>query len=438
MKADTAPEKRPGILQFIIRSFHYRNYRLYFGGQAISLIGTWIQNIALSWLVYRLTGSAYILGVVGFASQLPNLLAAPFAGVLVDRWNRYRTLMATQVLAMVQAFVLAVLVLTGNISVWQIVGLGLFLGIVNSFDITVRQSFVFNIVEKREDLGSAISLSTAMINLARLLGPAIAGLLITTVGEGVCFLLNGISYLAVIGALLAMNIKPQETKKKKRRILAELKEGFNYVFNSVSMRSIILLQAFICLAGWPATVLMPVFAKEVLNGGPHTLGFLTGFSGTGALLGTLYLASRKDTNSIVRLIPLAAGVFGIALIAFSQSRIPLLSMFLLLFTGFGVFVQMAAGNTVLQTIIEDDKRGRVMSIYNMAYMGTIPFGSLLGGTLADRIGAPDTLLIGGVLCMAGAFLFAAKYRVISETISGHLHKYGLSGASHTGKGGVNA
>lgn len=437
MKADSAPEKRPGTLQFIIRSFHYRNYRLYFGGQAISLIGTWIQNIALSWLVYRLTGSAYILGVVGFASQLPNLLAVPFAGVLVDRWNRYRTLMATQVLAMVQAFVLAILVLTGKISVWQIIGLGLFLGIVNSFDITARQSFVFNIIEKKEDLGSAISLSTAMINLARLLGPAIAGLLIAAVGEGVCFLLNGISYLAVIAALSAMNLKLQEVKKKKRRILAELKEGFAYVFNSVSMRSIILLQAFVCLAGWPATVLMPVFAKEVLNGGPHTLGFLTGFSGTGALLGTLYLASRKDTNSIVRLIPLAAGVFGIALIAFSQSRIPLLSMFLLLFTGFGVFVQMAAGNTVLQTIIEDDKRGRVMSIYNMAYMGTIPFGSLLGGTLADRIGAPNTLLIGGVLCVAGAVLFTVKYRVISETISGHLQKYGLSGVTQTGKGGVN-
>ena len=417
MSADAAVKNKQGTLQFIVRSLHYRNYRLYFGGQAISLIGTWIQNIALSWLVYRLTNSAFILGVVGFASQIPNLLAAPFAGVLVDRWNRYRTLMATQTMAMIQALILAALVLTGKISVWHIIGLGLFLGIINSFDITVRQSFVFNLIEKKEDLGSAISLSTAMINLARMIGPSLAGLLIAAVGEGTCFLINGISYLAVIAALLAMNVEFPAVKKKYRPILAELREGFAYVFKSVPMRSIILLQASVCLAGWPATVLMPVFAKEVLHGGPHTLGFLTGFSGTGALLGTLYLASRKDTHSIFRLIPLSAGVFGTALIAFSLSRIPLLSMFLLLFTGFGIFVQMAAGNTVLQTIIDDDKRGRVMSIYNMAYMGTIPFGSLLGGTLADRIGAPNTLLIGGLLCVVGALMFAVKYRVISETIN---------------------
>lgn len=395
-------------LKFILRSFHYRNYRLFFGGQGISLVGTWIQNIAMSWLVYSLTNSAFLLGVVGFAGQIPTFFLTPFAGVLADRWNRHRILVITQTLAMIQAFILSLLVLTGNVSVSHIIPLSIFLGLVNAFDIPARQSFVVDMIENKDDLGNAIALNSSMFNGARLLGPSIAGILISSFGEGICFFLNGVSYLAVIAALMSMKVKPRKIETKNSHIFQELKEGFVYAFGSAPIRLIILLVGLISLVGMPYTVLMPIFAKEILHGGPHTLGFLMGFSGAGAIMGAIFLASRKNAGGLAKVIPLATGIFGTGLIVFSQSRILWLSLLFMLLTGFGMMVQMASSNTVLQTIVDDNKRGRVMSFYAMAFMGMVPFGSLMAGGLASKIGAPNTLIIGGLACILGSLIFAGK------------------------------
>jgi MFS family permease len=400
----------------IFRSFQYKNYRLFFGGQSISLIGTWIQRIATPWLVYHLTNSAFLLGLVGFAGQLPTFIIAPFAGVLTDRMNRYHILIVTQVAAMVQALILAILYFTGTIQVWQIVLLSIFLGIINAFDVPARQSFLVEMVDKKEDLGNAIALNSSMVNGARLLGPSVAGLLISFAGEGICFLINGLSYLFVIGSLLLMKVIPKKTNNRNKNVLNELKEGFSYAFGWAPIRYIILLLALVSLMGMPYTVLAPVFAKEILHGGSHTFGFLMGASGLGALTGALYLASRKDASGIVRIIPLAAGVFGIGLISFSFSRYLPLSLVLMMIIGLGMMLQMASSNTILQTIVEDDKRGRIMSFYTMAFMGTAPFGSFLAGALAKLAGAPYTVLTGGIVCIIGAFFFARRLPALKRMI----------------------
>jgi MFS family permease len=399
---------------FLLRSFRYRNYRLFFFGQGISLIGTWMQNIAMSWLVYSLTKSALMLGLVGFAGQIPSFLFTPFAGVLADRYHRKSILIVTQTLSLIQAFALALLVLTGKISVTHILSLSIFLGLVNALDMPTRQSFVVDMIEKKEDLGNAIALNSSMFNSARLLGPSIAGILISAVGIGACFLINGFSYLMVIGALFAMRGIPKEERERNSHILHELKEGFLYAFDSSLIRWIILVLGLISLVGMPYAVLMPIFAKEILHGGPHTLGFLMGFAGFGALLGAGFLASKENTRGLLRLIPVAASIFGAGLIAFSQSRILWLSYFLMLVTGLGMVMQMASCNTVIQTIVTDDKRGRVMSFYNMSFMGMMPLGSLLAGSLANTLGAPKTLLAGGIVCILGALTFAYKTSLLSE------------------------
>jgi MFS family permease len=408
--------KTISALKSTFRSLKYRNYRLFFYGQSISLIGTWIQRITTPWLVYHLTDSVFLLGLVGFAGQIPTFLIAPFAGVLTDRWNRYHLLIVTQIAAMVQAFILAFLYLNGTIQVWQIVALSVFLGIVNAFDVPARQSFVVEMVEKKEDLGNAIALNSSMVNGARLLGPSIAGILIAFTGEGICFLLNGVSYIFVIASLLMMKIKPRVIIKKDKDVVAEMKEGFSYTFGFAPIKYLILLLALVSLMGMPYTVLMPVFAKEILHGGSHTFGFLMGASGLGALFGALYLASRKNVLGLAKLIPLAAITFGLGLIAFSFSRYFLLSMGLMVFVGLGMMLQMAATNTILQTIVEDDKRGRVMSFYTMAFMGTAPFGSFMAGSLASTLGAPNTLIVGGVSCILGAFAFTRKLPALKKAI----------------------
>jgi MFS family permease len=355
--------------------------------------------------VYHLTNSAFLLGLVGFAGQIPTFLIAPFAGVFTDRWNRYRLLIVTQIAAMIQAFALAFLYLNGSIQVWHIVALSILLGIVNAFDVPVRQSFVIEMVEKKEDLGNAIALNSSMVNGARLFGPSIAGMLIAFTGEGICFLLNGVSYLFVIASLLMMKITPRKIAQREKHVMSELKEGFRYTFGFAPIRYLILLLALISLVGMPYTVLMPVFAKEILHGGSHTFGFLMGASGMGALLGALFLASRKNVLGLDKLIPLAAATFGAGLIAFSFSRFFLLSFALMVFVGLGMMLQMASTNTILQTIVDDDKRGRVMSFYTMAFMGTAPFGSFIAGSLASKIGAPNTLVVGGVACILGTLVF---------------------------------
>jgi MFS family permease len=394
----------------------HRNYRLFFGGQGISLIGTWIQQIAMSWLVYRMTNSAFLLGVVGFSGQIPSFVLAPFAGVLIDRWNRHRILILTQSLATIQAFLLSALDLTGKMAIWHIILLSVFLGLVNAFDMPTRQAFVVEMVENSEDLGNAIALNSLLFNGARLLGPSIGGILISLVGEGMCFLLNGLSFFAVIIALLAMKIKPRFIQAQTSHVIKGLREGFTYTFGFPPIRALLFLLGLVSLAGMPYTVLMPIFAKNILQGGPHTLGFLMGASGIGALVGAIYLASRKNVLGLGKLIMIALNIFGIGLIAFGFSRIFLISFIFMVFVGFGMMVQMASSNTIIQTIVEEDKRGRVMSFYTMAFMGTVPFGSLLAGSIASKIGAPGTTIIGGVACILGSILFARRLPYLRKMV----------------------
>lgn len=412
-------EDRPnneGGLKRVLRALRHRNYRLFFGGQSISLIGTWLTRIATSWLVYRLTKSALLLGVVGFAGQIPTFLLAPFAGVLVDRWNRHRILVVTQILSMLQSLLLALLALTDVIAVWQIIILSIVQGIINAFDTPARQSFVVKMVEKKEDLANAIALNSSMVNAARLLGPSIAGILIAAVGEGLCFLLDGISYLAVIASLLAMRLAPKKMETPRYHVLQGLREGVKYAFGFAPIRSVLFLLALISLMGMPYTVLMPIFATDILHGGAHALGFLMATSGMGALVGAVFLAARKNVRGLGKLMSRTAALFGFGLIVFSLSRLYGLSLFILFIIGFGMMVQIAASNTILQTIVDDDKRGRVMSFYAMSFLGMTPFGSLLGGGLASKIGAPMTIMIGGIACVLGAMLFARKLPALREMV----------------------
>jgi MFS family permease len=403
-------------LKLLIRAFQYRNYRLFFVGQSISLIGTWTQQVAMSWLVYRLTGSAFLLGAVAFCNQIPTFFLSPFAGVMADRWNRQRLLLCTQALAMIQAMVLSALVLTDTIRTWQIVGLSIFIGIVNAFDIPARQSFVVEMVDKKEDLGNAIALNSAMFNGARFIGPSMAGILISTLGEGICFLLNGISYVAVLMALAAIEVKPRQDREGKTHVWHELCEGVAYAYNFKPIMAILSLLAVFSLAGSPYVVLMPVYAKDILHGGAHTFGFLMSAAGIGALASTMYLASRKSVLGLGMVIPIAAGVCGVGIAAFAISRSFTLSLVFLFLAGFGMMTQIASSNTIVQTIVDEDKRGRIMSLYAMSLMGMMPFGSLLAGTVAGRIGVQNTLLLGAAFCIIGASIFAGKLRQLRELV----------------------
>jgi len=394
--------------KIVFRSLQYRNYRLFFSGQSISLIGTWMQRIAMPWLVYHMTGSALLLGVVGFAGQIPTFILSPVAGVLTDRWSRYRVLLVTQIISMIQASILAWLCLAGVIEIWHIVVLSIVLGCVNAFDVPSRHSFVIDMVEKKEDLGNAIALNSLMFNGARLIGPSIAGVMLATTGEGVCFLLNAVSYIFVIISLLMMKLKIKEVRKKEAEILKELKEGLNYTFGFPPIKHLIYLLGIVSLMGMSYSVLMPVFAKEILHGGSHTYGFLMGAAGFGALLGALYLASRESVLQLGRIVPAATILFGAGLIFLSFSRIFPLSLVLMVFIGLGMMLQTAASNTIIQTITDDDKRGRVMSFYTMAIMGTAPFGSLMAGGLAKVIGTPVTIFAAGVASIIGALFFFRK------------------------------
>jgi MFS family permease len=395
----------PKGLRLIFRALYSRNYRLFFGGQGVSLIGTWMQQIAMSWLVYRLTNSAFLLGLIGFSSQIASLFFSPFAGVLSDRWNRHHILVVTQLLAMIQAFILASLTLMGVIAVSHLILLSIFLGLVNAFDMPTRQAFVVEMVEKREDLGNAIALNSFLFNGARLVGPSVAGILISILGEGMCFLLNGFSFLAVIIALLAMKMRSNKEDAEKTKVWPGLKEGFIYAFGFPPIRSILFFIGWISLVGTANTTLMPVFARDILHGDSKTYGFLMAAIGVGAIIGAIFLASRKSVLGLGRIIVIASGIFGMGLIFFSLSHLLWLSFFLLLVTGFGMMVHMASSNTILQTIVDDDKRGRVMSLYATAFMGMAPLGSLVGGSLAGWIGAPLTLILVGISCMVGSFLF---------------------------------
>jgi MFS family permease len=400
--------KNSSRFQTIFRSLKYRNYRLFFSGQSISLIGTWMQRIAMPWLVYNMTGSALLLGVVGFAGQIPSFILSPVMGVLTDRWNRYHVLLVTQIISMIHAIILAWLCLAGVIQIWHIIVLSITLGSVNALDIPARQSFVIDMVEKKEDLGNAIALNSLIFNGARLIGPSVAGIILASTSEGICFLLNAISYLFVIGSLLMMKIKIKEVRTKETEIMKELKEGLNYIFGFPPIKYLIFLLGISSLMGMSYSVLMPVFAKEILHGGSHTYGFLMGAAGFGALMGALFLASRDTVLKLGRIVPAAAMIFGSGLVLLSFSRIFTLALVLMIIIGLGLMLLAAASNTVLQTITDDDKRGRVMSFYTMAIMGTAPFGSLLAGGLAKIIGTPVTILAGGIATIIGALFFLRK------------------------------
>jgi MFS family permease len=399
----------PSRIGFMLRAFSYPNYRLFFGGQIVSLVGSWISLTATSWLVYRLTGSAMALGVVGFAGQFPGFVMGPFAGAYLDRWDRHRVLVATQSISMLQSFALALLTFTGHITVPAIVALNAVQGVVNAFDMPARQAFVPTMISDRDDLANAIALNSSMFNAARLAGPSIAGVLIATAGEAWCFLVDGISYFAVILALLAMkNVSRPDRRIAHAGLVEHLLEGWRYVFGFRPIRSLMAQLAWLCLVAMPFSVLMPVFADEILGGGPHTLGFLMGASGLGALAGALWLTTRKSVLGLGRVILANTIVFGCGLMGFALSRSLVVSLLFLTIAGFGMMALTASTNTVIQTIVDEEKRGRVMSFYTMAFLGTAPFGSLFSGWLSTWIGAPHTVTLSGALCIATAAWFSRE------------------------------
>jgi MFS family permease len=375
-----------------------------------------MTRIATSWLVYRLTGSALLLGLVGFAGQIPTFLLAPFAGVWVDRLNRRQVLVITQALAMLQSLALAALTLAKVINIPEILALSAFQGLINAFDMPGRQAFMVQMVEDRQDLGNAIAINSSMVNMARLIGPSLAGIVIAGVGEGYCFLIDGISYLAVIASLLLMRLHAVPIRKDTPSMLEQLREGWAYVSGFAPVRNILLLFAIVSVMTMPYTVLMPIFAGSILKGGPHTLGFLMAAVGIGALISGLSLVLRKSVVGLTRTIPIAVVLFGAGLIVFAMSRILWISMLLMLFVGFGMMQQMTSSNTIIQTIVPEDRRGRVMSYYTMAFVGMAPFGSLLAGLLAGAVGAPLTVAISGICCIAAALWFTTRLKYIRTLI----------------------
>ena len=385
-------------------------------GQGISLIGTWMQQTAMGWLIYRMTGSAILLGSVEFVGTIPFFLLTPFAGVLADRGNRRRMVIIIQTFAMIQAFVLAILVLMGNVQVWHIITLSMILGLINTFDIPIRQAFIMDMLEKKEDIGNAIALNSSMFNGARIIGPSIAGVLIAVIGEGWCFMLNGVSFLAVIVALFAMKLQQAQKPPSQHPVVHEIIHGFSYTFGSIPIRTILMLLGLVSLVGMPYAILMPIMAKDVLHGDARTLGLLMASVGVGAITGAYYLASRESVRGLEKTIALGFFMFSLGLISFSFSRRLEISMIILVLCGFGIMVHMASTNTLVQTLSDDDKRGRVLSYYTLAFRGTGPFGALMAGALAHRIGAPHTILIGGICCLIGAIVYERKLPALHKMI----------------------
>jgi len=422
----TTPVAPPrGDLSHAWRALRHPNFRLFFGGQSISLIGTWMTRVATSWLVYRLTKSPLLLGTVGFAGQIPTFLLAPIAGVIVDRSDRRKVLVWTQALAMLQSLALAVLTLSHRINIVEILALSAMQGVINAFDMPGRQSFMVKMVEDRADLSNAIAINSSMVNTARLVGPSLAGLLIAATNEGWCFLVDGISYIAVIASLLMMRLPAAVEPREDSSMLAQLTQGWAYVAASVPIRTILSLFALLSLMGWPFMVLMPVFAGQILRGGPHTLGFLMGAVGVGSLLSALTLVMRRSVRGLTRVIPLAAAAFGAGLICFGFSTSIWLSLPMMLLTGFGMMQGMTSSNTIIQTIVDEDMRGRVMSYYTMAFVGMAPFGSLLAGALAHAIGAPRTVIVSGVACIAGALWFWSRLPAVRKQMRPIYERLGI-------------
>ncbi len=407
------------------RALRHRNFQLFFSGQLISLIGTWMQTVAQSWLVYRLTGSALLLGSVGFASQIPVFLFAPLGGITADRFDRRQIVIATQVASMLLAFVLAALTLTGKIQVWQIFVLASLLGVVNAFDIPGRQSFLVDMVG-RDDLMNAIALNSSMFNGARVIGPAIAGILVARIGEGWCFFANAVSYIAVIVGLLLMRVQTP-VRAAMASPFEHMMEGFHFVNRTAPIRALLLLLGVVSLVGMPYVVLMPIFADQILHGGARGLGILMGATGVGALLGALTLAFREGVKGLGRWVAWCSAGFGASLIIFALSHTFWISVILLLPVGYAMMLQMACSNTLIQVMVPDALRGRVMAVYSMMFMGMAPIGALLGGAVAERLGAPVTVAVGGVASLVGAWWFGlqlpkirieARRLIIAQAVAG--------------------
>jgi MFS family permease len=387
------------------RALRHRNFKLFYFGQSISVIGTWMTRLATSWLVYRLTHSAWLLGVVSFSGYIAAFLLAPFAGVWVERLNRRKLLVWTQAAGAAQSLALAALTLAHIITLPEIIALAALQGVINAFDMPGRQSFLIQMVEDRADLSNAIAINSSMANGARLIGPAIAGLVIGAFGEGWCFLADGLSYLAVIASLLAMHIAPLNIPRKASTMLEQMREGWDYVRGYRPIRTVLLLFSLISLMGYSYSVLLPLFAGQVLGGGAYTLGWLSGATGIGAVASAFSLAIRKSVVGLTRMVQIASAVLGVALICFGFSHALWLSLLLMIFVGFGLMQCAAASNTIIQSLVSEDKRARVMSYYTMAFVGASPFGSLFAGAVAHKIGAPHTVMITGACCIAGSIWF---------------------------------
>jgi MFS family permease len=387
-----------------LRALRYRNFQLFFGGQLISLIGTWMQNVAQAWLVYRLTGSSVLLGLVSFSSQIPVFLISPLGGIVADRFPRRRVVIATQCASMLLALALAAVTLAGTVQVWHLFVLSALLGVVNAFDIPARQSFFVEMVG-REDLINAIALNSSMFNASRVIGPAVAGILVATIGEGWCFFANGVSYIAVIAGLLMMRVEPHKRVAHSSSPLADVIEGFRFVIGNAPIHHLMILLGVLSATGMPFAVLMPIFADQILHGGAKGLGILMGASGVGALAGALLLASRETVRGLGRWVAISGVAFGASLIAFAISRSFWPSCALLIPVGFAMMVEMGSSNTLIQSMSPDHLRGRVMSVYSMMFMGMAPVGAVLSGIAAGRWGAPATIAGGGVICMAAAGIF---------------------------------
>ena len=389
-----------------LRALRHRNFQLFFAGQFVSLIGTWMQNVAQAWLVYRITGSSALLGMVGFAGQIPVFFISPLGGLVADRYSRQRTVIATQISAMILAFILAALTLTGRVQVAHIFVLAALLGVVNAFDIPARQSFLVEMVG-REDLINAIALNSSMFNGARIVGPAVAGILVAAIGEGWCFFANGVSYIAVIIGLIMIKVPPAAVPKKASAI-SHIAEGFRFAARNTPIRALLLLLGLVSLTGMSYAVLMPVFADHIFHSGARGLGILMGFSGAGALIGALALATRQGVIGLGRWIAVSTGVFGASLILFSLSHSFWIAAALLVPVGLAMMTQMGASNTLIQTMTPDHLRGRVMSVYSMMFMGMAPLGALLAGVMADRFGAPFTVAAGGAVAIVGSIVFSLR------------------------------
>lgn len=403
-------------VKFMLRALRYRNYRLFFSGQTVSTIGTWVQTVAMNWLVYRLTDSALMLGALTFFNQVPGFLLGPVAGVVADRFNRHTILLVTQSLAMLQAVLLAILVLTGRIEVWHLLGLGFILGCINAFDLTARQAFVVDMVEEREDLPNAIALNSIILSVSKLVGPSIAGILIAIVGEGVCFLLNAASFIPVLAALLSMRVRTAtDNQKGKGSPFRAMHEGYLYAYHFPPICYTVLLLGLVNLTGMAYITLMPVFAHDVFGGDSHTLGMLMGAMGVGAICGAAFLARRSSPAGLEKLIPWAVVLMGISLLVFSQANLLLIGLITLFFAGLGSMVHISSSSTLMQALVDEDKRGRVMSLYSMSF-GMTPFGNLLAGILASYVGAAATVGVGGLICVIGAMLFFYRLQNVERYI----------------------